>query len=541
MNREWKLRCLLLVPLLGIGSIALAQTQPIAVEPAELERRGDLVGKVVSVDDRTLYYQPHQGRGYDELMLKRTKVVFRLPPRLRPKDSPGTPPVIVTGRLARNDGQLVCDVIDVQVLPPDLERLDREVTALGTRDFEGRKRWAAWAERRGNELKDRALLQRSRSLLAEAFQIEADQTRGTVDAPAAWLSLAEDARKQRISEPEPSALAHRALRAKLAAASRTGELKTVLASIEKFFPQASNDQASGRVRLERWQKAYETNPAATYRDRQLPGDVRKAFDRQLWADADQKLMEAQAAEDPRAAISLAKRSEAELPERPELAGRFLAMGLESARQNLGVLRRDEVTEMAQTYRDKLHNPKAALELYRSWLQVKRERLSTTDAEGPLGLAALYEELLQDKTAALELLQRAWKIDPNSKEVVEAFRTRGYRLVKDQWVEEGLATPGEAAGEPRPTDTPPARRPGSGRGLRGMTPEEVLQQVRSKPDHKAFSGTKGQLIEQWIFVIPNQRQVRLVNFRRTPADLQPRVVSDYFLPATAIRGELKPAH
>jgi tetratricopeptide (TPR) repeat protein len=383
------------------------------------------------------------------------------------------------------------------------------------------------------------LLRRSRALLAEAFQLEADKKRGTVDAPAAWLSMAEDARKREVPEPEPSALAHRALRAKLAGATSSREVKGVLGAIERFFPRAASDQRSGTVRLDRWQKAYAGEPASTYRDRVLPADVRKAFDRQLWADAAQKLLESQAAEDPHAALALAARAESELPERPELATRLLSAGLEAARKNLGALRKDEVIAIAQAYREKLHNPNSALELYRNWLKLRRDRLSDTDAEGPLGLAALYEELLQDKAAAKELLERAWKIDPSSKEVVEALRTRGFRLVKDRWVEE-TATAANPAGVTPADEGPKTSRPGAGLGLRGMSPEEVLQQIRTKPDRKVFSGTKGQLIEQWIFLVPNQRQVRLINFLRTPSDLQPRVISDYFLPRTAIRGEFKAA-
>ena len=70
----------LLVPLLSLpGQPAVAQTEPIAVDAAELGRRADLVGKIVVVDDRVRFYQYHAGRGYDELYLKRTNVVFRLP------------------------------------------------------------------------------------------------------------------------------------------------------------------------------------------------------------------------------------------------------------------------------------------------------------------------------------------------------------------------------------------------------------------------------------------------------------------------------
>jgi len=66
-------------------------------------------------------------------------------------------------------------------------------------------------------------------------------------------------------------------------------------------------------------------------------------------------------------------------------------------------------------------------------------------------------------------------------------------------------------------------------------------MASKPDGKVISATKGQIIEQWIFLVPNQSQVRYVNFLHTPGELLPRVVADYFLPRKVLRGHLTPAH
>jgi hypothetical protein len=76
-------------------------------------------------------------------------------------------------------------------------------------------------------------------------------------------------------------------------------------------------------------------------------------------------------------------------------------------------------------------------------------------------------------------------------------------------------------------------------LRGKTPDEVSQLMASKPEGKVISGTKGQIIEQWIFLVPNQSQVRYVNFLHTPGELLPRVVSDYFLPRKVLKGHLTP--
>src|SRR6516165_1525027 len=120
------------------------QDQPVAVEATELDRRQDLVGKLVKVDDRVRFYQFHPGQGYDEVRLKRTNVVFRLPPALRPENSPRPLPVIIQGLLGRDRGELVCDVTSIAIQANDLDRLDRAIADLPAKDFAGRKKWAAW-------------------------------------------------------------------------------------------------------------------------------------------------------------------------------------------------------------------------------------------------------------------------------------------------------------------------------------------------------------------------------------------------------------
>ena len=172
------------------------------------------------------------------------------------------------------------------------------------------------------------------------------------------------------------------------------------------------------------------------------------------------------------------------------------------------------------------------------MKFQRDRLSETDAEGPVTLAAQYEELLQDRATARELLVRAWKIDPGSKEVAEALRIRGYRRVKDEWVEASPGAAPEAAGNPGGVDSAGPGAATTQVGLRGKTLEEARRQLGGEPERKSFSGTKGQLIEQWMFLEPGR--VHYVNLLHTPGEVQPRVVSDYFLPRSLVKGDLKPA-
>ena len=168
------------------------------------------------------------------------------------------------GVLKRDEGRLVCNVTALEEVPGDIERLEQGVAGLSDKDFETRQTWARWAEHRAHVFKDDALLKRAKAVEAEAFRIEARMKRQTVDAPGQWLEMALDAHRRQVPEPNPSALAHRALRAKLAAASDIAELEATVKAIESFFPDAATDRESARANLASWEAAYANDPMAAY-------------------------------------------------------------------------------------------------------------------------------------------------------------------------------------------------------------------------------------------------------------------------------------
>jgi hypothetical protein len=516
--------CCLAAPAMGF-----VEDEALPVDPAELARRDDLIGKVVVIDDHVAYYVPRNGLEPDELQLKRTPITFLIPRKLRPRSSTRMSSVIVRGVFQRNEGRLVCEVTDLASVASDLDRLEQGLSSLGAKDSETRKAWARWAERRAKDFKDEPLRKRARALEAEALRIEADMKRLGVDAPQEWLALAQDARRRQVSEPEPSAQGHRALRAKLAVATDAALLKGVIQEIEAFFPKAAADVASGHVNLAPWEGPYAEDPAGAYRTASLP--VRKGLDRRLWADATERFLELQVSRDIQSALALAQRAETTLPEKKGLAGRLIEKAIRQARQDLGALRQSEVKDLAGVLRDKLGQPAEALGVLRDWLKVQQGRLSATDAEGPLLLANLYEELLQDRVTALELLRKAWRIDPTSKEIAEAFRTRGFRKIQNEWVEAARGADPDTGKEAGPALV-------KSQGLIGLTPEELRLRLGGKPDRVNYIGSRGQLIEQWIYL--DTQRVRYVNLLHTPGDLKPRVVAHYTLPRTSVKGGLGPS-
>src|SRR5579864_7055078 len=89
----------------GIAMLGLVSTgadpRVATVEPADLVKRPDLIGREIATDDRLRFFQFHKGEGYDELYLKRSAVVFRLPKRLRPEHTPTNRVFSVRGILVR--------------------------------------------------------------------------------------------------------------------------------------------------------------------------------------------------------------------------------------------------------------------------------------------------------------------------------------------------------------------------------------------------------------------------------------------------------
>ncbi len=508
--------------LVAVSALTRAQQPgitPTLVEPSDLARRVDLVGQEVLVDDRVAFYVTRGGNDDDELQLKRTPVTFLVPRRLRPSQS-RIVSAVIRGRLERQGKQLVCRVEALDLKPPDLQRLDAALSQLRPDDYRTRRAWARWAEHRATAFHDEPLARRASSLEAEALKIEGEMKRVTVDAPEQWLRMAREARDRKVAEPEPSALAHRALRARIASAEGLAALRAVAAEIDSFFPSAGRDRESSKVSLQRWEARYADDPASAYRE--APEAIRKAMDRRLWADVRARILEATPFADLPAAIGIADQAAEQLPERGDLPAKLLEKGGAAVRRDLGTLRQDEIRRLADVYRNRLRRPEEARQVLRDWLDQKRSKLSDSDVEGRLALAPLYEEMVGDRVTAVELLRKAWEIDPGSRETAEAFRLRGFRREKETWVEASTQAPS--------TPVEPGRATVASASLIGLTADELKRRLIAEPTSRSYVASRGRLIEQRVYL--DTGSVRYVNLLRTPGESQPRVIADYTLPRNA---------
>ena len=121
----------LLITLAGAAGARQEPAGPERVEPSELLRRKDLVGREVIVDDRVAFYVPRNGPE-DELQLRRTPVTFLVPRSLRPPSESRAAGLgaVVQGTLERQGSQLLCRVTRLEPKPADLERLERSAAEI---------------------------------------------------------------------------------------------------------------------------------------------------------------------------------------------------------------------------------------------------------------------------------------------------------------------------------------------------------------------------------------------------------------------------
>lgn len=495
-----------------------ARSAPLIVEASELTKRPDLIGKELLIDDRFSLFVFHKGKGYDEVVLRRAEgVTFRLAQNLRPAQAPRPAAVRVQGVLEKRAGQLVMDVIAMELLPPDLERLENSVNGLNSGDFEKRNAWGRWGLARAEAFSDDPLRAKARQVLADALWIESNKQQSSDgDRAKRWLALADRGRKETAAEPVPSAIAHRAFRIRLAAVTKASELSDLAKEVQAFFPDASKPVGPESVS----ERLAESEVAVTYKS--SSAEKRKELDRALLADVQQAWIEQDFKETPALGLELAERAKTLLPDRPALAAKLKSEGLAAAASSVGKLSRREVEDLAARYRDEMGQPQQARDLLRKWLDDRRDnRLSPTDSDGRVQLALLYDKLLDDRGMAVQLLRAALVIDPQSKEVADTFRRFGFRKVDETWVE-------SATSKPQSADFPePAAGAGNALVSKGMTREQVKTRLGGKPDSVSRVATQGEILEQWIY--KGAKETQIVNFRRGLDRPEPRVVNYFNLP------------
>ncbi len=505
--------------LLATLAVLQASVENVGIE--DLGSQPGLVGKLVAVDARIDRVDYQKDRGWNQLRLQGSPVLFRLPDRLAFSSPPSQKAARVQGLLREEGGRRVVDVTAVELFRSDLDRLEQGLAALAPQDARTRDAWARWAESRADQYDDPALRSRARELAGDAIRIEADRP-DALKSPDRQIELARKARGRHVPAPVPASLIHRALRQRLPTITNPVEADQLVTVARDLLPDEA--KSPQRVDLAGWEAAYANDPAAAYR--RAGPEARAAMDRQLLAAAIRKSLELQVAKEPNRALALADEAASALPDFPDLARDLRRRGLEAT--DVSTLRLDEAQARARAY-ETLGQPGQARDLLRRWLDDQRtSRLSATDAEGRMLLAEQYERLIDDRSTAVALLREAWTIDPGAERIADAFRRRGYRLIDDAWAApETAATASSAAGEETGAK---ANRPAATGAVgldpyKGLTRREVLN-LGIKPTRVARTATQGQIREQWIIEGDSIKGNLYINFVQRPGVPNAIAISSY---------------
>ena len=491
----------------------------VLVEPADLARRPDLIGREVIVDDRIRYFlESKRGQGFDELILKRTDVPCRLGVGSRFLRTPSEPNAVVRGTLKQVDGRLLLDVLTLELQPNDIARLDHEISRLRPGDFADLRKWALWAERRGLELSDAKLEAKGIALETDALWMEAGRPGADV------VALADQAENRPVPVETREALYHRGLRQAAERATTAPVLDSLARRAQTIFPRAIEPKAATAQTLKPTD-----DPAALYRDADPLERVR--LNRQLYADLIEKSLNLRLAADPTRGIDLVEEADRLLPDRPEVAARFRQRGLAEAERQVTAMRQSEVEELARTFRES-GQPDRARKALEEWLADRRQnRLSATDAEGRVLLAANYEKLLGDRVTAGELLTEAERVDPASPAIADAFLRLGFRKGDAGWYDPTTPPPvGSAQPGPAPANFTESNDPEN--ALQGLTRSQARSRMGGKPDRVVRAATQGITIEQWLY--RTGRNDQYVIFRIDATTTEPRVTASYSIPQSANR-------
>ena len=499
---------LILIVLLFWSGKTRAQA-PVEVEPGDLARRKDLIGREVIVDDRVrMFWPPPSGMGLGDISLKRTEAIVTLPPVFQLDHRPTAQSVKVQGILRNNRGKLSIEATKApDFFRTDIDRLKKAIANFPPDDSDLRSGWGDWATRRAEEFGDLELRLIADKLQAESIALELRKP-GT-RSPEAILALAAKARAKKVAEPEPTALVHLALNLRAAAAKTEVDYQRLADEIAANLPNAkSAANSANRLPLEDYAK----DPAGLYRS--ADATTRAGLDRRLWTEAVAENLRHRAASNPKALVELADEARSRLPDREDVWGDLRRKSIEHSTANVTELRETAMRELVRTYRDSLKQPDKASAILRTWLDHQRKTyLGANNSEQRVELAEKYFKDLKDRGTAAELLRDALKIEESNREAADLFQRMGYAKVNGDWRDPREPAPADPGLDPSGKDDP----------FLGLTPAEVKAQL-GEPKYATRVATQGRVSLQWIY--QGAKGMQYIDFLHRSGDAQPVVVGRF---------------
>lgn len=266
-------------------------------------------------------------------------------------------------------------------------------------------------------------------------------------------------------------------------------------------------------------KSYLDDPLTVYsraRDAQ-----RGKLHRALYADVCFEWIREKLENDYGNGLEIADRIDREVPEYHDVAETFRDRALERQSRQVATLSRTQAVALSREYESR-EQPDKAREVLENWIAAQEPRWRKEGTIGQVRLAEERLELLDDKAAAIALLQEAYLKSRGDSEVARKLRELGVVRDGNQWVRlDQAARDGDASLPPAEVRAEQqATVPDPGGIRRGMTRSDVLTRL-GRPDSVARLVVSGRLTELWSYGRGTQTIVRFEQRLRDVAS-DPRV-------------------
>lgn len=414
----------------------------------------------------------------------------------------GVQNIEVIGTVRAQGQDVFVDVASVRVLPSDLEEYDLRAKEIRNGDFLAWYELAQWASQRDKRYPGHGLKEKVDETYRRGIQVE---RRAAAGNPTALRRLTQRTAKElKIKDFDFADIEHEILHAEAAAVDdqSTEKLEDFARRVRDRLPFGDREEmAPAAPELRR---GYDADPIGTFL--KASDDERKQLSR-YWQV--KLLVRAQERKRDLGRIdwlTLGEWADAEMPDYPGIAERWLEKAKEESLPKLPSLSRSEIQRLAVSA--SRSNEEEGKELRVRWLQAREQALRDSEqrsaatskakrrqplppnARERLELAKDYVQWFKDDPEmvhkAVELLSEALTIDPTFLAARAALEQLGYVLSPNgEWVTKENAP--LAALQAKPNGTV---------GI-GMTPDRVLE-IKGAPDSRARFVTAHRVIHQWVY-------------------------------------------
>lgn len=480
---------------------------------SELESNSKLIDQEIVVEGR---FQGRVGANLDQVRLKKCnvdKIEFRLGPDVDRKFSSNMQWIRLTGKLTQSGGKIVMRVGSwTKIGTTDEDRFREIEQRIGAADNRAWYKLADRTQRLAEFYDEDALYALARQARVNGFRAEEAALRST--QADELLALAARSAEVGLDAEESRRMRHKALRwqfDRLQEGNATVSQWLELADkISKLLPGAKVPLKPAD--LEAVNK-YRAKPIDAY---DLTPRIRMMADRDLWIEATTRSW-LTASEQSNADIAkLASDAKRLVPDRPELSRQLLKKWAESEAELLKNWAESETTRaatppsatqvrrLAETFRIELAEPQREQEVLRLWLDSRRKKLSSKDADGRVRLAKDFRFYLKDDETAAKLLLQAISIEADLPEAAEELKSLGFIRGPNGWLQ---------SNDPSLKAKSGVISPSMDRLLKiDMTPKQVSDILGDpKPEDKIRFTNRGKdgkriVIEQWTYRGPRDLNV-----------------------------------